>query len=67
MDGLSLNKEDLDQIKKPGITTEQVNAQIEMFKKGFPYSKLNRPSTVDDGIIVLQENELERLGGVYLQ
>ena len=67
MDGLSLNKEDLDQIKKPGITTEQVNAQIEMFKRGFPFSKLNRPATVGDGIIVLQETELERLGDVYLQ
>ena len=67
MDGLSLNKEDLDQIKKLGITKEQVNAQMEMFKRGFPFSKLNRPSTVGDGIIVLQQNELERLGEIYDQ
>ncbi|MBW1887274.1 MAG: DUF4301 family protein [Deltaproteobacteria bacterium] len=67
MNGLSLNKEDLDQIKKLGITTEQVNAQIEMFKRGFPFSKLNRSTTVGDGIIVLQQNELERLGDLFLQ
>ena len=67
MEGLLLNREDFNQIKKLGITTEKVDAQIEMFKRGFPYSKLNRPATVGDGIIVLRKNELERLAGTYNQ
>jgi len=61
------NEEDLEQIKTKGLTPEKILSQIENFKKGFPYSNLHRPCTVDDGIAVLHKNDLKRLGEAYSQ
>jgi hypothetical protein len=57
--------EDLRQIEERGLTLEKVLADIERFKKGFPVVKLQRPCTVGDGISVLQDGELARLGHVH--
>jgi len=53
--------EDIRQIEDRGMTSEQVISQIAVFKKGFPYSKLNRSCTIGDGITVLHEQDLKRL------
>jgi len=58
-------KQDFEQIQARGITLEQVESQIETFKKGFSYSHLQRPCTKGDGITVLKESDLERLGKIY--
>ncbi|MCP4682764.1 MAG: DUF4301 family protein [Desulfobacterales bacterium] len=60
-----LNKDDMEQCKARGITSEQVMSQIEKFKKGLPYLKLHRPCTVGDGITRLERQDLERLGKLY--
>src|SRR5262245_33890964 len=57
--------EDLRQIEERGLTLEKVLADIERFKKGFPVVNLQRPCTVGDGITVLQDGELARLGRVH--
>ena len=67
MAGLIFDEEDIKQIKDRGMTPEKVLSQIEKFKKGFPYSKLQRPCTVGDGITVLHQNDLEKLGEIYSQ
>ena len=36
-------------------------SQIEIFKRGIPYTTLHRPCTVDDGITVLQQSTIEAL------
>ncbi len=56
---------DLKQIKEMGLTPEKVLCQIESFKKGFPYARLNRPCTVGDGIHVLTGADLKRFSELY--
>ena len=61
------SKEDIHQIIARGQTPEIVLSQIEMFKRGIPYTKLHRPCTVEDGIAVLQQSDIEALGTLYAQ
>ena len=42
---------DLEQLESRGITPEQVDAQIERFRTGFPYLKIDSPSSVSKGLI----------------
>jgi hypothetical protein len=65
MGTFSFSDRDLKQIRDMGLTLEKVLSQIESFKKGFPYAKLNRPCTVGDGIHVLSRTDLERYAGTY--
>src|SRR5215470_7248076 len=61
------SKADMHQIMARGQTPETVLAQIETFKRGIPYTTLHRPCTVDDGITVLQESDIEALEALYAQ
>jgi len=65
MVGSIFTEEDKKQIKARGMTIEEVIAQIEIFRKGFPYSRLLRPCTLGDGITLLQEGDVKRLGNYY--
>jgi hypothetical protein len=61
MDKLIFNEDDLKQIQALGITAEQVKSQIEIFKKGPSYLKLNRPCTIGDGITKIPESQIEEM------
>src|SRR5215813_8863554 len=61
------SREDIHQIITRGQTPEAVLSQIEIFKRGIPYTTLQRPCTVDDGIAVLQQSDMEALGALYAQ
>lgn len=51
------------QISELGITEQEVLAQIEIFKKGFPFVNLAKPCTPGDGIETLEPREAgERIG-----
>ena len=50
-----------------GITEEEVEAQLALFRKGTPWIKLYRPCTVDDGIVVLRADEMEVLSCRYTE
>ncbi len=54
------NNEDLRQIIEMGLTPDKVLHQIEAFKRGFPFLKLDRPCSVGDGIRVLDPEDMER-------
>ncbi len=58
---------DLEEFKKRGITPEQVEAQLALFRKGFPFADIRRPATPGDGILVLDKEEEKRLAGMYEQ
>ncbi len=60
-----LSKEDLSEIRAKGISPDEVIAQIEQFKKGFPFMRLDRPCTVGDGIVALTEAELKSMAQIY--
>ena len=42
---------DLEQLKERGISVEQVEAQLERFRTGFPYLKIESPSAPQNGIL----------------
>jgi hypothetical protein len=58
---------DLQQIEERGSKLETVKAQIEDFKKGFPFLQLQGPALPNEGILVLEQNEIEQLVAAYDQ
>ena len=48
-------KEDVDQIEQRGSSVNVVEAQVERFKKGFPWLKIVAPATPERGIQVLDD------------
>ncbi|MDE6277639.1 MAG: DUF4301 family protein [Muribaculaceae bacterium] len=51
----NLTHDDLDQLKERGISPETVEAQLERFRAGFPYLRIDAPSSVDNGILVVED------------
>ena len=56
---------DVRRIEKEGLTCEQVLAQIDLFKRGVCPVSLNRPCTVNDGIVTLPEEDLAKMAALY--
>jgi hypothetical protein len=54
-------KSDLEQLEQKGITPDQVEAQIALFKKGAPFAHIQSAATVDAGIVPLKSLNIERL------
>lgn len=48
---MKFTPQDVQQIEKKGLTIEKVNAQIEIFKKGTPFSHLVSAATIGNGIL----------------
>lgn len=67
MTGSIFNEDDRREIEARGITEESVLSQIEIFKKGFSFSKLLKPCTIGDGILCLKKSDLDRLGSIFSQ
>lgn len=65
MSNITFNAKDLDQITSRGSDLQTVEQQIESFKKGFPFSDLQKAATIDDGVLKLDEKELEQLQAYY--
>jgi len=56
---------DIQQIKSHGLNVNDVNHQIEMFKKGFPYTNIVKPASDTDGILVCSDNDCQKYSSVY--
>lgn len=54
-----LNEQDLKQLASKGITEEQINAQLNDFKTGFPYLKLDGAACIGNGIFAPTEHGRE--------
>ncbi len=52
-----LTPQDLKTLEEKGISQEELNAQIERFRTGFPYLKLAGSATIGSGIIRLTADE----------
>lgn len=52
-----LTPQDLKTLEEKGISQEELNAQIDRFKTGFPYLKLAGSATIGSGIIRLTADE----------
>ncbi len=62
---MDYTKEDIKNLKHRGIKPEQIDRQLENFKKGFDYVSLSEPATVGNGILCIQPEEEERLTALY--
>jgi len=60
-----LEKKDLIYLKEKGIDQEQINNQLNSFKKGFDFVNLVKPAVVGDGINVLSEGDEARFINLY--
>ena len=58
---IEFSPEDLKQLNEKGITPEKVLSQIETFKEGIPYVKLEKAAIVGDGILRFSNGEQENL------
>ena len=56
---MSLSGKDIKQIQNRGLTIDQVNAQLEVFKKGLPFVNIESAATVGNGILNLSDSEIE--------
>ncbi|MEA1935724.1 MAG: DUF4301 family protein [Thermodesulfobacteriota bacterium] len=65
MTGSIFTDEDIKRIEAERLTEEKALAQLEFFRMGAPFVRLNRPCMVGDGITVIPEEEREGLIAVY--
>ena len=52
-----LTQQDLRQIAQRGISEEQINTQLNQFKTGFPFLRLEAAAAVGNGIVAPNESE----------
>ncbi len=52
------NNQDLCQIKEHGLTPEKVELQVENFKRGFPFLKVVKAASPEDGVLVPTDEEV---------
>ncbi len=52
-----INETDHEFLNKKGINQEQVNIQLNHFKNGFPFMDIQKPASIEDGIITLDEEQ----------
>ena len=50
-----------------GSTEENIRMQIDMLQRGFPYVKLQRPCTIDDGIKRMTSAEVIRFSSLHTE
>lgn len=55
-----LTSTDLQLIEKKGISTSEIENQVERFKNGFPRLRIHAVATVGDGIMRLNEKDMTR-------
>jgi len=59
------DERDLQDVSARGIAPDEVQRQIEIFRKGFSYVDLQRPCRLGDGIRALNEKDFTRLTSLY--
>lgn len=67
MKSYTFTAKDLSQIQKHGLSEKSVYDQLQTFQKGIPYIKLATPATSGNGIIRLNERQLNRFSEKYTQ
>ena len=52
-------QQDREQLQRKGVTPEIVEQQLAIFRRGIPYTRLDRPCVVEDGIKVLTASDID--------
>ncbi|MDR1950646.1 MAG: DUF4301 family protein, partial [Bacteroidales bacterium] len=58
-------QKNLEQLEKRGITPQDIEKQLAFFEKGFPYTKLVRSASKNDGIEVFDVKQIDELLANY--
>ena len=58
---MEFNQDDVQAIKEQGLTVAQIMGQVEMFKRGFPPTRIATAAIVGNGILSLSEEEKRQL------
>ncbi|PLX15642.1 MAG: DUF4301 domain-containing protein, partial [Marinilabiliales bacterium] len=56
---------DIQQIEDKGLSKDKVEKQIKNFKNGFPYLNILKPATIGDGILLLNNHEIQAYIKLY--
>ena len=64
---IQFTPEDIQFMQARGSNPEEVQRQFSFFEKGFDFVNLDRPATIDDGIVRLEEEQIEELVEDYNQ
>ena len=56
---MSFTKSDIQQIEKKGLTVNNVESQIELFKSGIPFTNIVEAATIGNGITALDKILIE--------
>jgi hypothetical protein len=59
------SEKDLRQLRKLGLTTQDVEKQMATYRRGSNYLKLNRPCMINDGIISINKTAMDELIKLY--
>ena len=59
--------DDLKQLQDKGIQPDVAERQLEYFRSGFPFLRLERPAKTGDGILKLTPEETEKLERLYAE
>jgi hypothetical protein len=62
---LEFSEKDIKEMEVMGISVQEVQSQIEKFKRGASYLKLDRPCTIGDGIRSIAEEEAGDLVSIF--
>lgn len=62
---MNYTKEDLAVFKKRGVKPEEIDRQLENFKRGFGYVRLAEPASIENGIVRIAPEEEEHLLATY--
>ena len=60
-----LTEKDIKQIEKHGLNIDQVNGQLEIFRRGIPYVNIVTTASAGNGIQLLFSDEQKRLEALY--
>ncbi|MFC2151688.1 DUF4301 family protein [Bacteroidota bacterium] len=58
-------EKDIHQIESKGLTSQEVDMQIQNFIKGFPFLNISKPATINDGVVRLKNEEIEAFVKLY--
>ncbi len=62
---MQLTEKDLKQLEAHGLTNEEIQRQINILKKGLPYTKVLAPATPGNGIIQLTKQQADALKTLF--
>lgn len=58
---MRLTEEDIEELSKKGISKEKVQHQIDIFKEGIPFVRLDRTAKIGDGLLKFTKEEEKKL------